>query len=331
MPHKIDLGMAPAGYALTGARQGEDHVLVQFMEFTSTEDGQHFVQRLEGIANDILVRVPTSIGPSQVDSMLALIRRDGKATVYVNEVQLCARVRASGPIKAGAPVTKNDIVDVDRLELDVEIPDDVGVLLLFSVGWRKGLFYDFGPVGAPDPEPRKYDLRAMLGQCYCHVLFQERFSISDVEWAALFATKWFPFAGLRNETTERLISRVRSGWDPDEQIEQMVSEIKNRVPQMVDGWRKHPSFAPHIEILERAVERFQMDDYVSSTGLLFPRIEGILRTHHAAFGAANSPKPDHLTESAVASKIHNMKCLLLPHKFAQYLREVYFANFNPVA
>ncbi len=331
MPVEIHLEMPPAGYSLTAARANEETVAVQFQEFTSTEDGQHFIQRLEGIPTDILRRLSPTIYPSQVDNLLAICDREGKATVYVNEITQRARVRASGPVKAGAVVTKNDIVDIDRLELGVNIPDDAGVVFVFSVGWRKGLFYDFGPIGGPDPQPRQYDIATILGQAYCHVLFQERFSISDEEWGALFATKWFLFAALRNESIDTLISHVRCGWDPDEKLDDFVTEIKDRLSRMLDGWRNHSSFAPHVDILDRAVDRFQNDDFLSCTGLLYPRIEGILRTHHTSLGSATRPSPANLTDTAVASRLDNYKCLLLPHRFAAYLRDVYFANFNPVA
>jgi hypothetical protein len=293
MPVEIDLGMPPAGYALAAARDGES-VAVQYLEFTSTEDGQHLIQRLEGIASDILRRVTPAIRPSQVDNMLAICRRDGKANVYVNEVVQHALVHASRPIAAGTPVTKNDIVEIDRLEFDVEVPSDAGLVFVFSVGWRKGLFYDFGPIGGPTPQPRQYDLAAVLGQAYCHVLFQERFSISDAEWNALFAAKWFPFAGLRHDSIGALISHVRCGCDPDEKLADFAAEIKDRVPQMVEGWGNHSSFAPHIEILQRAAEHFQSDDFVSCTAILFPRIEGILRTHHTSLRIATWPSPKHL-------------------------------------
>jgi len=330
MPVEIDLGRPPAGYSLTAARPDEV-AEIQFLEFTSTEDGQHFIQRLEGLPSHILGKLPVPVSPSQVDSMLAIVGRDAKATVYVNELQQRARVCASGPVKAGAAVTKNDIVDVDRLELGVEIPNDAGFLFIFSVGWRKGLFYDYGPLGGPDAQPRCYDVGAVLGQAYCHVLFQERFSISDAEWNALFAAKWFPFAGLRNDSIDALIAQVRSGWDPDEKLDDFVAEVKARVQEMSSSWGSHSSFAPHIDILRRAVERFQDDDYVSCTGLLFPRIEGVLRTHHTSLGVSGRPSPARLTDSAVAAKIENEKCLLLPRRFAAYLRDIYFADFNPVA
>lgn len=324
---EIDLGNRPAGYALTSGRSGEK-VNVQFREFTSTEDGQYFIQRLEGLPNDILQRLPSRIFPSQVDHLLAICRSDGKADVCVNKLDPRALARVARPVEAGEDVTKDDFADVERFELGVPIPDDAGFIFVFSVGWRKGLFYDFGPIHGL---VRQYDVASVLAQAYCHVLFQERFSISDSEWDSLFAAKWFPFVGLRNETINAMLNHVRSDWDPDEKLDDIISEIKERIPQMLDSWRNHSSFFPHIEILERAVERFQHGDSISCTGLLFPRIEGILRTHHTSLGTQVSPSTSNLTKSAVAAKIQNERSLLLPHRFAKYLREVYFADFKPNA
>jgi len=325
---EIDLGNPPAGYVLSSAKEGE-YAQIAYREFTSTEDGQNFIQRLEGIPNNILQRLPSQISPSQVDHMLAICRRDGKADVYVNELDIHLNIRAAWSIKAGEEVLKDHIADIESVKLGVQIPDDAGVLFVFSIGWRKGLFYDFEPISGPDPPPRQYDVSAVLGQAYCHVTFQERFSISDAEWDALFSAQWFPFMGLSYDMIETLISHIRSGWDLDENLDDIVSKTKSRASQMLDYWRKHSAFMPHIDILEHAVERFQDDDYVSCTGLLFPRIEGILRTHHAGIGTQAHPSPNNLTESAVASKIGNANSLLLPHRFANYLRDVYFAHFNP--
>ena len=211
----------------------------------------------------------------------------------------------------------------------MEIPNDTGFLFLFSVGWRKGLFFDFGPVGRPDPPPRQYDVVKAFGQVFCHVQFQERFSISDDEWRALREAQWFPFAGLHNNTINSLISCIRAEWDPDENLDAIVAEVKERVPSMLDGWRNNSSFLPHIEIFERAAERFLVDDYISCTGVMFPRIEGLLRTHHTSHGATASLKQKNLAKSAVASKVENDRCLLLPRHFADYLNDVYFQDFDP--
>ena len=323
----VDLGNPPVGYLLSSVKKG-DYPQIVYREFTSTEDGQHFIQRLEEFPSNILQRLPVQIPPSQVDHMLAIYRRDGKADVYVNELELHIYPLIARSLKAGEKVRKDDIADMERVELGVQIPDDAGVFFIFSIGWRKGLFYDFEPL-LPNSELRQYDIAAIFGQVYGQVLFQERFSISDDEWDALFSAQWFPFVGLSNEKIETLISHIRSGWNPDENLDDIVSDTKNRTSQMLDSWRKHASFLPHIDILECAVERFQDDDYMSCTGLLFPRIEGILRTHHTRLGTQSHPSPDNLTESAVASKIGNVKSLLLPHRFSNYLQDIYFAHFNP--
>ena len=180
-----------------------------------------------------------------------------------------------------------------------------------------------------NPQPRQYDVSALLGQAFCHVAFQERFSINDDEWNDLFEARWFPFIGLRDETINTLLSHVRNGWEPDEKLDDILSETKVRVPQMLQSWRNCHSFSPHIEILKSAVERFQNDDFVSCTASLFPRIEGILRTHHDSLGKQVSPSPTNLVDSAVDTIIQNPRSLLLPARFRSYLEDVYFANFDP--
>ena len=328
MVEHIDMENPPAGYVLEPAREGEA-AKIQYREFTSTEDGQHFVQRLEGIPNNILTKMQSQTLPSQIDHMLAICRRDGKATIYLNELDIMAQVRASRPVKAMQGVSKDDFADVESLELGVEIPDDAGFLFIFSIGWRKGLFYDFEPVIGKSPQTRQYETSDTLAQAYAHLMFQERFSISDTEWELLFQSQWFPFVGLGDSGINRLLSRIRSGWDPDELLNEITTEVCARIPGMVEGWQKLSTFQPHLKILERAAERFQKKDYVSCTSLLFPRIEGILRTHQSNLGAPTSYKPDNLSKSAVASKIGNDKSLLMPHRFLEYLNDIYFANFNP--
>ena len=327
MPYEINLGGPPAGYVLAPAHAGES-VPVAFREFTSTEDGQHFIQRLEGTPDLVLQNSPTKISPSVVDNMLAIFHPDGKATVYVNELEIQASLRAARPVEAGDGVTKNDIADFESIELGVQIPQNMGFLFVFSIGWRKGLFYDFGPVG-PKREPRQYDVTRVLAQAYSHVLFQERFSISEWEWGQLMAAKWFPFKGLSDQTIDSLINAIRSGWDPDEKLADIVSEVRSRAPQMLDSWHGHSSFSPHIQILERAVHHFLNGDAISCTGLLYPRIEGILRTYNDSLETPIEPKQDDLSGLAVASKADNEKSLLFPHRFNAYLRDVYFANFDP--
>ena len=327
MPFEIELETAPAGYAGTSAR-AEEFVQVIFREFTSTEDGQHFIQRLEGGVDPILRELPIQVLPSQIDHILAITWRSGRTTVYINELDIQGAVRAARPVKAGQGVTRDDIADIVRLDLGVDIPEDAGFIFVFSVGWRKGLFFDYGPI-VPNHQPRLYDIGSVLAQAYAHVLFQELFSITEPEWEYLLEGKWFPFAGLSKDTIYGLVSYSRSGWNLDEKLDNIVAEVKARAPEMLDRWRNNPLFFAHIEILAKAVEHYLNDEHMSCTGLLYPRIEGILRTNHTSLGVDEKASPSNLSTAAVSVSAQNEKCLLLPRRFERYLREVYFANFDP--
>src|SRR5262245_3772274 len=126
MPYEITLDCMPGGYSVNAARDGEE-VLVERREFISSEDGQDFITKLEGLPDDLLRRLPPSprVSPSQVDHLLAIIRRDKTATVYVNEQPFIVQVRAGRDIEAGTPVVKDDIGDVTALAwADPSMPAD---------------------------------------------------------------------------------------------------------------------------------------------------------------------------------------------------------------
>lgn len=328
MPVEIDLGRPRLGYALQDAREGEE-VQVCFRDFSSTEDGQPFIRMLESFAYDILSRLPRPVNPSQIDHMLVIYQRDGRAEVYLNELEIKVRTRVTGPVEAGAAVTKSEVAEIESLDLGVEIPDDVGFMYVFSVGWRKGLFFDYGPIVERNHQERKYDVSMALGQAFCHVLFQERFSISEEEWRALSAARWFPFVTLKSQTIDSMIDHVRAGWDFDAKLDEIVSEVRENLPQMLRGWRNHSSFQPDMDVFERAIELFQNDDFASCTELLFARIKGILRAHHQCGDSIDLPDSNSLAESAVAGKVGNDKCLLFPRRFSDFLVEVYFVSYDP--
>ena len=118
--------------------------------------------------------MPSQIKPSQVDHMLVIYDRNGKANVCINKLEVRAFAQVARHVQAGENVYKEDLSDIKNLDLGVSIPKYVGFLFLFSIGWRKGLFYDFGPICGPNAQERKYDINSILAQAYCHVLFQER-------------------------------------------------------------------------------------------------------------------------------------------------------------
>jgi hypothetical protein len=312
MPFEVILSEVPMGVAAKASRKGET-ASVRITGFVSSEDGHDLITHLEKFPSTLLAKaVGDRISPSQVDNLLAIIRRDKTATVYVNELDPELTTKVGRTKEKGDPVFKDDIVDITRADLGVDVPADAAVVFVFSWGWRKGVFYDFGPVG-PDARPRAFDLPGVLGELYARLIFQERFRISDDEWTRLFKAGWFPFVGLGNETINLMLTHLRAGWDLDELTPRVVEEVRGKVPAFLEAWKLHPALATHAPLLEKAVTDFLSENYVSCSGLLFPRIEGILRSTPAFSGADRTGS------------------LLMPHRFEDYLREVYLSSFNPDA
>ena len=188
-------------------------------------------------------------------------------------------------------------------------------------------FYDHGPL-RPDREPRRFDPSTLLGRLVTYVLYLERFTVTEREWEALFEQQWFLFDGLQNQTIANLLNHVRSGWSCDDMLDEIVAELRGRVPDMLLSWEAHPTLSTHIDFLRTAAERFLGNDPMSCTHILFPRIEGILRTHRLESGITARPSQGDLADSAVTEQVENDQSLLLPQRFKGYLEDVYFANFD---
>jgi hypothetical protein len=159
MPFEVRLNEPIHGYTLDSGLEGQE-VRVRFAEFTSSQDGELLVSRLEGIPQQLLSLLPPTarITPSIIDHLVAIIRKDLTATVYVNECDIHITTRAGRDLKAGEAVTHDAIVDIDRLSFKgVAFPADAGVVCLFSSGWRKGFYFDLSPL-IPD-KPDRTDAR----------------------------------------------------------------------------------------------------------------------------------------------------------------------------
>lgn len=323
----------PAGYALSPAKPG-DTVKVCTIEFCSSEDGDHFIRRLEGIPSNILAKLPPEIGinPSTVDHLLAVIRKDKTATIYINELKILGLMQAKRDVKQGEPIYSNDIADLKAIQfVDVEVPADAGVVFLFSAGWRKGLFFDLAPIQPQSDGPRTYDLSIALGQFYAYLMFQEFFKIPEPSWNRLFSQGWFPFISLRTETVRELVNYANAEWNLDELLDKISAEVKLGLPSWHENWKKGGHFSDHCNALGVAVERFLASDYISAVSVLYPKIEGVMRSYHVA-ATPNAPQTQTgLVDSSLSGVDPAIRplTLLLPEKFRAYMADVYFANFDP--
>lgn len=330
MPFTVQLGTPPYGISLNSAQEGGT-VRVAWRDFSSSEDGDSFIARLEDYPSHVLRLVGSPvIKPSTVDHFLFLIKRDGECTVYVNELALMAKTRIRKNVSKGDPIYSDDILDIEELRFEgVDIPKDVGIFVLLSDGWRKGMYFDLGPLWNP-PIERNYDISKLLGGYFNYLTYQQIFKITEKDWEALLALNWFPFVGLNTSTITELLNYVRSGWDPDELVGKIYVETAERVQVFLEHWRRSQVLSPHRDILTRAVERFEARDFISCVSILYPRLEGLLRSVANHTGETNFNQGN---LAAAPAKAHgsspNSYSRLLPQRFREFLSRVFFKSFDP--
>ncbi|MBI3941719.1 MAG: hypothetical protein HY326_01795 [Chloroflexi bacterium] len=333
MPFEITFEMLPVGYILSPARAGEEVDFVS-SEFTSSEDGDLFVSRLEGIPNDIISKLPPekNFQPSIIDHLLAIIRKDKTATAYVNEVNTIMTFVSKRKVTKGEMVSTNDMADIEKVRFEgIEIPNDVGVVYVFSVGWRKAMFFDFGPINSNNPVNRQYDIERQLAQFHAYLLFQDFYKITEDEWGKLIDQQWFPFISLNVSTVKKILSYSKNGWNVDELLPKIREELVNEFDALVDKWKGIPFSIVHLPFLENAINRYIAEDYMSTIAILFPRIEGIMRSFFDELKFDEKATQTNLVGSVFFYKDEerNPFSLLLPRNFRRYLLEVYFAKFDP--
>ena len=124
MPWEIKFDNLPVGYAVSAGRPG-DKVAVSSVEFSSTEDGDHLISRLEGFPSEVLRKIDATppIQESSVNHMLVVVRTDGTGTVYINELNIRGLMQPKRDIKTGEALFKSDIADISEIQFDgVDIP-----------------------------------------------------------------------------------------------------------------------------------------------------------------------------------------------------------------
>lgn len=338
MPIRLTLDMLPAGFVASNSRGGEP-VEVVTREFVSSEDGDRLIQRVEHVYDSLVSKVPNKKRPrpSEIDHLLALVHKDRTITLYINELSIHPLARFKKEKEIGQPVYHDDIVEFKEVRFstadipDVDIPDDAGVYFIFSVGWRKGLFYDLTTSHPNSGGLRNYNINKLLGRYYEYLTFQDVLKISEDVWKEFFVQGWFSFISLSSSVRRKMTQSIEAGWKIDDLLPEITGEVKNPLDSWLEKWEKRKCYEKHIAFLKRAKERYFDSDHLSAIHVLYPRIEGILRDYHESKGPERRASQKELTEAAVKASLSedSQRGLLLPDKFQRYLSEVYFKKFRP--
>ena len=150
------------GFSLTSAGPGET-VAVASSDLIGPADAFRLAQMLEHLQGAIFGFIPGFPLPSTIDHLLLVIKQDLSATAYINELNFLAQIKANRAIQAGTPVFIRDIDDILSFNPNVSVPDDCAVVVVLSSGWKRSVYFDFGPLNEP-PSPRSEDLRRVLAR-----------------------------------------------------------------------------------------------------------------------------------------------------------------------
>lgn len=323
----------PIGFAENAVRNG-GNVTVSTCRLVTSSDGEEFATRVESLANELLMQAPGNIPimPQAVQDLFVILAPGGAAQVYVNEMDVRGSVRLKGKGKKGGLITKNQILDYGRFQLkNISIAPQDAFFFVVSVGWRRALFYDLRVLDPKAGATEPYDIGELLASVYSYLTFYSRFSISDDVWQTLMTQRWFPFSYLDDALINKMISHAKEGW----RIDDLLPEVKACVDALVkdnppQNWTE-PFYNDHREIIQAAAARYADEDYISCVSVLFPRLEGIMRSFLRHSGDTRKPTSTRLAKAvSEANAEHRIGLsILFPSRFRAYLGDVFFANFAP--
>jgi hypothetical protein len=293
--------------------------------FFTTDDGVQFYSKLDAIQGLVLASFLDAGGQvSTIDRLLVVILGE-TASVYINEFDLQLKVISRRTANAGEKMYRKDIGGIGAVRFpDIEIPQTAAVIFYFSVGWRRGLYFDLLPLqGHP-----LGDIERVLGDYYDRLWFSDLYATPSDLWPAIFDTGWFPFMKLIGGTFENMPDFMQRDILPAWEDSVLKQFDEARIRALIDAWKDVDAFREHLPFAEKAVERYGAGDYLSAISILWPRIEGALR--HLYLGSEDKPGQKKLLASVreIMEKKAAAPNSYLPGLFEQYLVRFYFRDFS---
>jgi hypothetical protein len=137
--------------------------------------------------------------------------------------------------------------------------------------------------------------------------------------------------GISSLRIREMIQFARADWDVDEHLEAIMDDVRRSLGRLRSQIERSSLFDGHRQVVFRALQHFEQGDHVSAATMLYPRIEGVLRGRHSLIPGVGRVSQDALAAGAAADvdERRHPWSLLLPRRFQTYLKEVYFANFDP--
>ncbi|ODB44942.1 hypothetical protein BB427_00700 [Pseudoalteromonas sp. BMB] len=335
--YKIKLTERPVGFALGPAKQGEMGG-VEFRGIAVQSEGREFLRKIKAL-NSILSKLPEQYDPFMIKTVVVIINEDLEATVYVNEIEILARIAVNKHegFTKGEAVRINDILHVQELSVEgVSFPKDSAYLVLLSQDWDRIFYYDYGPLLSDKDVKRDidYSVNHFLSYGYSRALFYEVYDITEEQWNLVISSGWFPFAYTNYQNQQLLIQHILLSWD----YSKLLTEINTDFCADSTRWltslfsKSAHSLNKHQGRVERALDFHLSGDYDSAVHLMYPRLESVLRDdflmHNTDKGGRRQTAISEHIATHITEKSYSVS-LYFPEQFCSFLKSIFFQDFDP--
>jgi len=321
-----------AGFSLTAARAGEKVEIV--IKGVITSDMNGFFKFIQGIYN---IYLRSYVPMEQCNQFLIVRRKDKSADIYINDFQTAIAIKAKKAIKAGEPVKKEDIADIEKVEFpEITIMKSDAIIYCMRLGWKFALYFNFtaNPVTSGITELNLDQVYIELGHMYRRFLFENEYNVlaNTALYPKLLSDGWFPFIELLGNDYEKLSQLYEYEWV--ETIDEFLDRFnKKRIEEMVSSWWSKTQFVDKKEIIEAGLSAYLQGDnsgYINCINTLFPQIEGIMGLEYFK---ENNRKPSfpqlkNYIKSKAKQKFSSKGSLGFPDYFYDYLDKCIFEKFD---
>jgi hypothetical protein len=332
MSYEIALNNLPLEFTI----KTEDNVVFFNMQgFASSGNKEKFARIKHSFIDNILCQLPDQI--QSINDFLAVIRRDGVTSIYVNElkekVSILMQIKNKCDMEVGKIITTDEIADIQKVIIkEISIPNDAGFIFLFPlISEGHVVIYDFAPIHPEEVEIRTYDIENFLGNIYSYFEFQYLFKIGDNEWEQMFEQQWFPFISLGETIIKNMLDKIRDGSSIDVLTEEIDTKVRSNIENTKRIFQDNPAFNGHLSLINQGIKYFLEGDYIGSISTIYPQIEGIMRTNYIKINpskASDRVYQNELVTSITKDSEDTNRNLLLPDRFNKYLKQQYFKDFT---
>jgi hypothetical protein len=225
-------------------------------------------------------------------------------------------------------VSSIEINSIKSLVKDYNIESYCGILYVFSIGWRRSLYFDLICLEKQIGKKDFKKLETLFATFYSYMAFPEIFKLEESIKNKMMENGWFPFTRILGERFKNLYDDFTNDFPIVETSLNIVNSFDDKfIREMCDSWMSKDEFKKHEKIIRKGIEEYIEGDFISSIHILYPRIEGIIRFMCIEENKYPNSKDLAKKLESIAREKEGLN-LYLPEDFNRYLIKFFFANFN---